>query len=354
MHDRFQIIRAVFLLVYANAYGQTGPTLVGTGYGLPATIRVAPGQITTLFVTGLKTVLSSQQVKATTLPLPSTLSGISVTLSESNFGPQSMPVPLLSIQQNSACEDAATPPAPSGPGPDCLITAITVQIPFELVPPDDSVPDMFATPTEVVVSENGNPSKAFRIVPVIDNIHVLNMCDTFLLGPVDPRNFCNAVVTHGDGTLVTAANPAKTGEEIVVYAIGLGRTTPLVKSGEPTPPHAHAAVLDRSVFVQFDFRPNATPTRPYPDTATAGIFGFAIPEFVGLTPNQVGLYQVNIQLPSHFPPVQPCDVGPGAAGGLSTLALSNLTIDIGGLNSLGLGTVTSFDGAAICVESPTS
>jgi hypothetical protein len=39
-------------------FGQ-GITLSGTGYTDPSIIRVAPGQITTLFVTGLKTVLTS-------------------------------------------------------------------------------------------------------------------------------------------------------------------------------------------------------------------------------------------------------------------------------------------------------
>jgi uncharacterized protein (TIGR03437 family) len=106
----------------APTFGQ-GPTLVGAGYFDPAVIRVAPGQITTLFVTGLKTVL--QPVTASAAPLPITLAGISVTLEQ--LGIQPTPVPLLSIQQLSLCSNVSSllpPPA------DCLITAITVQIPF--------------------------------------------------------------------------------------------------------------------------------------------------------------------------------------------------------------------------------
>ena len=67
----------LFAMSLGPLFGQ-GPTLAGTGYSNPSIIRVAPGQITTLFVTGLKTVLS-QPVKATSLPLPTTLAGISVT-----------------------------------------------------------------------------------------------------------------------------------------------------------------------------------------------------------------------------------------------------------------------------------
>jgi uncharacterized protein (TIGR03437 family) len=350
MLNRLGIIGPVILIAFLNATGQTGPTLIGAGYSLP-TLRLAPGQITTLFVTGLKTVLPTGFVKATTVPLPTTLAGISVTLNPNTF--VGSPVPLLSIQQTPVCYDGNSPTS-SGSTPDCLITAITVQMPLNL---DLVIYDpLTGTPTTpipvLVVSENGIQSKAFNVIPVIDNIHILNTCDVTLFGPVEPTTDCNAVVAHGDGTMVTAANPAKAGEEVVVYAVGLGPTTPVVESGERTPSDAPA--LSRSVYVQFDFRPNAVATRPYHDTATAGIFGFAIPEFVGLTPNQIGLYQINIRLPNTFPTVQPCVNGLSAAGGLTTIVGSNLTIDIGGLNGLGLGSVTSFDGAAICVQTPSN
>ena len=79
-----------------GATGQTGPTLIGAGYNLPTTLKLAPGQITTLSLTGLKTVLPSGFVKATTVPLPTTLAGISVTLNPNSY--TESPVPLLSIQ----------------------------------------------------------------------------------------------------------------------------------------------------------------------------------------------------------------------------------------------------------------
>jgi uncharacterized protein (TIGR03437 family) len=42
---------------------------------------------------------------------------------------------------------------------------------------------------------------------------------------------CTSIVTHADGTLVSADSPAKSGETVVVYAFGLGQTTPAVKTG---------------------------------------------------------------------------------------------------------------------------
>ena len=99
-------------------FGQ-GITVSGTGYTDPSIIRVAPGQITTLFVTGLKTVLSSQPVNATIVPLPTTLAGISVTLNQP--GNQPAPVPLLSVQQLSVCSNGGTA-STAGLTADCLIT----------------------------------------------------------------------------------------------------------------------------------------------------------------------------------------------------------------------------------------
>ena len=72
---------------------------------------------------------------------------------------------------------------------------------------------------------------------------------------------CQAVVAHADGTVISASSPAKMSEEIVIYTLGLGETTPPVSTGEASP--IPAAVVASSVNVQFDFRPNAGPSRPY-------------------------------------------------------------------------------------------
>ena len=111
-------------------FGQ-GPTLTGIGYVDPSIMRVAPGQITTLFVTGLKTVLASS-VSAPGLPLPTTLAGISVTLNQSNIAARQ--VPLLAVQQLPVCDTGGAAPAATFSA-DCLITAITVQMPLELAIP---------------------------------------------------------------------------------------------------------------------------------------------------------------------------------------------------------------------------
>lgn len=148
-------------------------------------------------------------------------------------------------------------------------------------------------------------------------IHVITTCED-----QPQRVGCPSVVTHADGAVVSSQSPARPGETVVVHAWGLGYTTPVVKTGDSTPPTAPRVRVP--IEVAFNFGPNAPPSRDFSFLVTATGY---------LTPGEVGLYQVNIQLPSAFPAVPSC----GQDG-----ARSNLTISLGGR--------TSSDGAAICVQ----
>jgi len=344
------------LMSLGSLFGQN-PSVVGAGYSIPGIIRVSPGQITTVFVSGLKPDLTKPQ-RATSLPLPTSLAGISVTINQSS-PKQSFVAPILIVEQLNNCSNGGAPPPPTIPS-DCLIGAITIQIPYELtalpiVVGDFSVPST----TELVITTNGAVSKAFLVSVITDNLHVLNTCDVFPPKQgdgtwVDVTTFsnsgCSSTVTHANGTLVTASSAAKPGETIVIYAFGLGQTTPAVKTGAATPTPSPVLRSDnpffnRTVGLQFDFRVNAGPSHPYVNPFAARPIGLPAPEFVGLTPDQVGLYQINVKLPDIFPPVDPCTALSIIAGNPSTLsniALSNLTISMGG--------VSSFAGAAICVQ----
>jgi hypothetical protein len=81
-----------------------GMTLVGLGYSNPTNIRVSPGEIITLFVSNTKTVLplGSPTLRATTLPLPTSLGGFSVNIRQS--GTTNYPAPLFSVEQGLMCE----------------------------------------------------------------------------------------------------------------------------------------------------------------------------------------------------------------------------------------------------------
>lgn len=83
-------------------------------------------------------------------------------------------------------------------------------------------------------------------------------------------------VVHADGSAVTPSSPAKANEVVLVYANGLGAVNGTVQTGQP----ATAAAATRTAA-----------------TATVGQFKAAV-QYAGLAPGWVGLYQVNVQLPS--------------------------------------------------------
>lgn len=85
------------------------------------------------------------------------------------------------------------------------------------------------------------------------------------------------------------ARPARRGETLVFYAIGLGPTVPVTESGaaSPSSPLAVAPGTWRVVFGQ---------TGPF---AVGSVE--TTPMFAGLTPGFVGLYQVNVTIPADAP-----------------------------------------------------
>jgi uncharacterized protein (TIGR03437 family) len=315
------------------------PIFMSAGYSSPAPIQAAPGQVIALYISGTKTVLPSQSpsIRATAVPLPPTLGGFSVTLRQ---GGHTYTAPLLSVVQTLNCTDA-------NPSPQCIITALTVQIPFEVGPILTRLP----LTGDLSVNDNGTESAHFPIALLMDRIHALTICDQPGPGPIIPFP-CNGIVSHADGTMVSAGSPAKPGETVVLYAYGLGQTMPAVKTGDATPAPA-PVVFDADVKVQFDFRTNAGPSIPYPGLRgvisptpipTTDPIVSPYPLFAGLTPGQVGLYQINVRIPDAVPSVPACSTLLSCGNLIGCLVQSNLTINISG--------VTSFDGAAICVQPP--
>lgn len=317
---RFFLAPALAVLLAPALLAQS--TIVGTGYGFPTPLNAAPGQVLTLFVQGINQLLTPP-VRANDGAWPTSLAGISVTLLQG----ERIPVPILEVRPMPTCGPPFPLEIPCG-----TITAVTVQIPYELIPLCPLCLRPVGPSPELIVSKDGQDGVATAITPLADQVHLLTSCD-ILLQPGPPViNYsglpCAPMVIHGDGQLVSASSPAKQGEELAAYAVGLGATNPAARDGQPAPAPLRTA---QSFLVDFNFRANALPAKPAPDSST--------PVFTGLTPQYPGLYQINFSVPPIPKETPSCAITfvPGA-----NAVQSNLTVSFGG--------AFSFDGAAICVS----
>jgi uncharacterized protein (TIGR03437 family) len=118
------------------------------------------------------------------------------------------------------------------------------------------------------------------LVTVNGAVTLPDQLDMVTLQPgVDASTTGTIVAQHGaDFSLVTAASPAKPGETIVIYLLGMGATNPPVASGQPAPSNPLAMVT-------------AQPT------ITVGGQSAHV-DFAGLTPGFAGLYQVDFAVPT--------------------------------------------------------
>lgn len=103
----------------------------------------------------------------------------------------------------------------------------------------------------------------------------------FLSGVAGPQTNLPTVIRLADGLLATDSNPIHPGDSLVIYLTGLGQTNPAGATGLPAPGSPLASAL----------------------TATAvTLGGMNLPlTYAGLAPGEVGVYQINLNVPGGVP-----------------------------------------------------
>lgn len=166
-----------------------------------------------------------------------------------------IPLPV-SLNQTSVIIGGVTAPLYyASPG------QINAQIPFDLTP---------GNPYQVIVNANGALSTPYQIQLVPDAPAIAQ----FAGGKI--------IAQHQDGSLVTESSPAAPSEYLTMYLVGMGLTNQTVPSGAASPSAKLAVALD-------------TPAVTLNGAPVNNII------YAGLTPTEVGLYQVNFQVPAGAP-----------------------------------------------------
>ena len=202
---------------------------------------LAQGGIVAVFGDGFAT---GQPSQASALPLPTELGGVRVLIND-------RPAPVYFVSPNQ----------------------INFQIPYDI-----------AAGSAVLRVERsgqlGNPV-SMQIGRSVPRLLRLNINDY-------------GIIVNQDGSFPIPqtpgvnSRPARVGETLVIYALGLGQTEPAVQSGVAAPgsPLARAGGNFRVSF-----------GAPGPFGTSAEV----VPLYVGLTPNFVGLYQINVTIPAESP-----------------------------------------------------
>jgi hypothetical protein len=301
----------VCMATLCPAFAETDAVLTAAGYSAPAPLQVAPGQVTTLFFRDIGPIPGGQlrTAQATTVPLQTTLAGLSLRINQGQS--PAVDIPLFAVRQESDCDGSAAV------SPACLLTSVRLQIPFEIVAPfhttgpngEPTPPPPPAPLAHLMLDVDGQADRVFPLQPVQDNAHILTSCD--VSWDTNYASVCDRQVYHADGHSVSEAEPAQLGETVVVYVYGLGQPSAQVPTGDVSPVGTVLTDIPHRVVAFFDNFVNTPSSIPRlvgsNETVIPGSpIVFSPIAFGGLTPGQIGMYQINIPVPQSLELAGPC------------------------------------------------
>src|SRR5574340_704714 len=239
-----QLVTCLLLAGMSAAFGQT-PVVTDNSVVNAASFAggqgVTPGSLVSIFGSEL----AGSLLQADSIPLATQLGNVSVTFND-------IPAPLLFVSGGQ----------------------INAQLPWNVLPAGTT-----SGTVNVVVTRGGAPSlpKAAQVVPLSPGIFAVN----FGSGP--------AIAINLDGTLAAAngsvtgltTHPAQRGDVVIILATGLGAVDAPVPDGQNS-----ADQLRRTLTV--------------PTVLFGGVAATQV-DFSGLSPQFVGVNQINVRIPSNAP-----------------------------------------------------
>ncbi len=233
--------RAGGIVVDFPGVARLKPTIANNGVLNAATFDIAsgiaPGSYATLFGAGL----SDSTRGESTVSLPLSLNGVSVSFDVP--GKLSLPGRLYYVSP----------------------TQVNLQVPWELQ-------GQWSVQIKVSIQDSLGSVYTVPLVQYSPGIFQF---------PEQGTGRTLAAAEHAGGSIITSGNAAKRGELIELFVNGLGPVSNQPATGEPAPSS-----------------PLAT-TRALPSVTIGGVT--APVQFSGLTPGISGLYQVNVTLPANTP-----------------------------------------------------
>ena len=183
-------------------------------------------------------------------------------------------------------------------GPSTLQVASTIPFPtllggVQVLINNVPAPIYYVSSTQIAAIVPYETTASVAQIQVINNQTPSNFVTEFVnattpgVFTIPPGGVNHAAAEHADGSLVTPSHPAQTGETIAVFVTGLGDVAPSIPDGT-------AGVFS---------------TTGNPISVLVGGTAAAT-SYAGLAPGLVGLYQINVQIPS------------GVAAGDHSLAIS--------------------------------
>ncbi len=253
--------------------GQNGPepqAFVGARVGAPGQFSPSHGIFFGVRMPGFTAngvflsplgVLNAASFAPTTYPISG---GTLVSLFGSGLAPSNLPAPGIPLP---TILNGVTVTIDGVPAPLLFVSdlQINLQVPFATG----------GTTASIVANNNGQVSNAVTVPADLSSPGVFSTAQNGL-GP--------GTITHADFRPITAEDPAEIGETVIVFLTGLGPVNPAFADGD-APPSAEpfARTTDPNIAVTF-----------------GGVDGAIF--FSGGSPCCVGLYQINVTIPSRVIP----------------------------------------------------